>query len=100
MHDAEPVRLVDRDGDVAHHGDLRVERQARGRLVQWLAGDELERDVGAAGDLADLVDAADVGVVDAGLRARLAQEPQRQVRIAPRRNLIARVRSRRRSRAR
>jgi hypothetical protein len=47
--------------------------------VQRLAGHELERDVGPTFDLADLVDPADIRVVDAGLRAGLAQKSQHQI---------------------
>jgi hypothetical protein len=83
VHDAEPVGFLDRLRHVSHHGDLLVERHPRGGRAQRLTGDELERDVRPAVDLADLVDAADMGVIDAGLCARLAREPDRQARVGP-----------------
>ena len=81
MHNTEPVSLVHRQRDVADHRNLVVERHLGRRLVQRLAVDELQRDVRPALDLADLVHPADAGMVDAGLGARLAQEPHCEVGI-------------------
>ena len=104
MDDALAMRLVERVGDLG--GDLQrlVERQRpllepRGqRLALEMRHDEVVRAIGAA----DVVDAADVGMVQRRDGASLALEARAQNRIASeltRKTLIATVRLRRVSRA-
>ena len=81
VDDAEAVGLVQRDREVAGDRGLVLDRHRRGGLRQRRAVDELEREVRAAGDLADLVDPTHVGVIDARLGARLLGEAERGGRI-------------------
>jgi hypothetical protein len=78
VEDAELVGLVEGDGAVAEDHDLVMQRQLEA-VAQRLAGDQFHGDVGLALDLADLEDLADVGVVDAGLGAGLAEQAGREI---------------------
>ncbi len=76
--DAVAVGLIQRGGDL--HADVEALRWREPRLLdaveQRLALDELHGDPGTAVLLTDLVDRADVGVIEGGHGPRLAQHPQ------------------------
>ena len=77
VHHVVIVRVRQRAGDlrpVARHG-LRGQASGRDQGIEGAALHELHRDEGAAAGLADLVDRADVRVVQARGGARLAQQP-------------------------
>ena len=84
VDDAEPVRLVDREAmsrNTAIFSSSAIVSAARASgspATYW------KRDVRAAADLADLVDMADPGMIDAGLGTRLAHEPHRERRVCRR----------------
>jgi hypothetical protein len=81
MDDPALVRLMDRQRDIAQHGDLVLERHPSRRLVERLAVDELKREVRPSLHLIDLVHAADVGMRDVRLCTRFAEQAKRQARI-------------------
>src|SRR5262245_21607846 len=76
MNDATGVARAERRQHVRRdrHRLFDAERPARQMLRQGLAFEQLHRDEQIAALFADIVDLADVGVVDAGGRARLAPE--------------------------
>ena len=95
MDDAVAVRGVERIDDAAHQIErlAHPERTAPQPRRQRFAFDVLHDDeVAAAGVGADLVDGADVRMVEGGGRLRLAQQPAADLVVAgaaSRRNLIA-----------
>ena len=76
MHDAIGVRDVERVGDLG--GEIehlaQIERPARNRLLQGAAVEPLHHDELLALVLGDLVNRADVGVIEARCGPRLVQE--------------------------
>ena len=82
MHDALLVRRLQRAGDLRGVTDRVVQRQgpvAAQPVVERLALDVLHDEVAHAVLLADVVERADVGVVQAGDRLPLAHEPALEV---------------------
>jgi hypothetical protein len=77
MNDASLVRVRQRVSHLTRITQSRVERHAAAcqHRVQRLAGDVFHGDVWLAAGLADLVNGADVRVVEAGGRARFPQQP-------------------------
>ena len=77
MHDTTAVRFFERLGDLG--SDLqrlfRCKRRAAQPRLQRLARDMLHDDAGAPVDVGQLVNLADVGVVECGRRPRLAVQP-------------------------
>ena len=74
VDEAHPVGGVDRLGRLSDDQHLLLQRHFRGGGAQGPALDELHGDVGPAVHLAHLVHFAHVGMVDAGLGPRLAEE--------------------------
>jgi hypothetical protein len=74
MDHAARVRGGERGGDLLADLELLLEAQARADDAQGLALDELEREEVAVGAFEQIVDPADVGMVELGEDPRLAQE--------------------------
>ena len=80
MNESLAVGDVQRFGDLLDDADFFEQRHLGLRLLQRLTGDELHGNIGIPGlfgtdrELANLVDLADVGVIERGLQARFAQE--------------------------
>ena len=78
MHQPLAMRGVERVGHVADDGDALLARHLLATARERLALDELQRDERQlVRQLADAVDLAHVGVLDARLRARLVDQPRR-----------------------
>src|SRR5436190_828919 len=75
------VSGLDGAGDLADQAHALLDRQGVAQLGEAAPLDVLHGDVRPAVDLADLVDLADVGMLDARLGARLAQEALGLLRI-------------------
>ena len=69
------VSGVEPGGRLAHQLHPLGERERRGQYVERPPLDELEEDAGATSQRAHLEDPHHMGVLDAGLEARLEQEP-------------------------
>ncbi len=82
VDEAALVGGVDGPGDIRGDPDLLAHVHAQPGLHQAGAMEELHGDVGVATDLADLVDATHVIVVDLGLGPRLAPKSFDHLRIA------------------
>ena len=77
MDDAAVVGVGERIGELGAVADDLFDRQrpARDALTERLALDDFHRDVGAAIGFADIVNRADVRMVEGCRRARLSQQP-------------------------
>ena len=105
VHDPSLVGGLEAQGDLARQRDRlrRRDRPARDAVGERLALDELHHDVVDVAGRADVVERADVRVLDGGDRARLAREPLAlpgTVPSRPRSTFSATTRPRRVSRAR
>ena len=88
MHDTTAVRFVERLGDLGSdlQGLFYCEQRTAQPRLQRLARDMLHHDAGATVDVGQLVNLADVWVVERGGRPRLAVQP-----LARRRVLLERL---------
>ena len=77
MDDAALVRAVERVGHLNSEIDdiVGLERRAREAIAQGLPLQQLHHDEGLAFVLADIVNRADVGVIEAGRGPRFADQP-------------------------
>ena len=75
MKDAQRVRRLQTVGDLDAHREheLQARRPARDQLIERLPGHVLHDDVAFVAAFAHFIDGADVGVLDRGGQARLAQ---------------------------
>ena len=84
MHDAVAVRRVEPVGNVNGNAEqfFGFERPVQDRVPQGRAVKELHRHEGAAVFLADVVNGADVGMVQRRSRLGLAPEARKRLRVA------------------
>ena len=83
VHDPPRVRRLERVGDLRPQVEQRLELERPGPepVPQRLAVEELHRDEGLALVLVDVVDRADVGVLERRGRARFALQPLERLRV-------------------